>query len=259
MDKTAGEFLAFAETLADAAREILLPAISRDRAISIKADSSYVTETDLAIEARMREMIDDRYPDHGVLGEEHGNRNLDAEYVWVLDPIDGTAPFIAGIPVFGTLIGLARKGRPFLGVIDHPASNDRWIGVAGDHARQNGQLVRTRQCADLGRALMTISNPDFLNAAEYERFVRLKQRVHYTQYGGSCYAYGALASGHTDLAVDSSLDPFDVFACAAVIEGAGGVMTTWSGGPITLDWKGDVIAAGDHGMHQRTLAILTKD
>ena len=259
MDNTASEFLTFAGGLADAAREILLAAMPNDRSVSIKPDASYVTETDLAIETRMREMIDSRYPDHGVLGEEHGSRDLDAEFVWVLDPIDGTAPFVAGISVFGTLIGLARAGRPYLGVIDHPASDDRWTGVSGDHAKQNGRQVRTRHCSGLSQALMTNSNPDFFSAEEFERFARLKSRVHYTQYGGSCYAYGVMASGRTDLAIDSALDTFDVFACAAVIEGAGGVMTTWSGDPITLTWKGDILAAGDPELHRLAIEVLASD
>ena len=201
-------------------------------------------------------MIDNEFPDHGVLGEELGSRNLDAEYVWVLDPIDGTAAFVAGIPVFGTLIGVARRGRPWIGVIDHPATAERWVGVAGERATLNGKPIRTRACSDLAPALMTNSNPDFLQPAQRATFDALRAQVRYTQYGGSCYAYGLLASGRTDLAIDGGLDPVDIFAPIAVIEGAGGVVTDWSGAGITLDWRGLVLAAGDPGLHAQALSVL---
>lgn len=237
--------IGFAEKLADCSRALLLPASRQERAVQVKSDASLVTETDLLIEERMREMIDSAYPHHGVLGEEHGTRNLDAEYVWVLDPIDGTAAFVAGIPVYGTLIGLARNGLPYLGIIDHPATDERWVGISGQMARLNGRDVRVRSCDGVSQAFLTNSNPDFLTEDEGERFNAVKRRALYTQYGGSCYSYAMLATGRTDLAIDSGLDPFDIFAPAAIIEGAGGQVMDWSGAPLTLDWHGQVIAAGD--------------
>ena len=251
------DLTAFAVTLADAARAILVPAAARMPDVAIKPDGSFVTETDKAIEVRLREMIAERFPDHGILGEELGTENVGAEFVWVLDPIDGTVPFVAGIPVYGTLIGLAHEGRPLLGIIDHPVTDDRWIGVAGDGATRNGTAVRTRPCTDLATALMTNSNPDFFSTDEKVRFDRVRARVRYTQYGGSCYSYALLASGRTDLAVDSGLDSFDIVAIAAVIEGAGGIITDWEGCPITLEWQGQVIAAGDPAAHREACALLT--
>lgn len=251
------EFTRFAEELANQSSAILKAAAQTAPAVELKSDKSYVTATDKAIETRLREMIDGRYPDHGVLGEEHGSRDLDAEFVWVLDPIDGTAPFVAGIPVYGTLIGLARNGRPWLGVIDHPASGDRWVGVSGGWASHNGRPVRTRRCASLESALMTNSNPDFFTPQERARFDKLRAQVTYTQYGGSCFAYGVMASGRTDLGADGGLDAFDIFAPAAVIEGAGGVVTDWTGEPIDLDWRGLVLAAGDPDIHTEALGHLS--
>lgn len=248
----------FAERLADESRAILNEVAGVVPDVTIKADESYVTETDKRIEARLREIIDAEHPEHGVLGEEHGARDLDAEFVWVLDPIDGTAPFIAGIPVYGTLIGLARRGRPWLGVIDHPATSDRWVGISGEWATFNGRPVRTRSCAGLEPALMTCSNADFFAPDQLAAFNALRGRVRYTQYGGSCYAYGVLASGRTDLAVDGGLDPFDIFAPAAVIEGAGGKITDWSGQRFTLDWRGLVLAAGDDALHASALELLSR-
>ena len=246
----------FAERLADESRKILNEVVGQVPDVTIKADDSYVTETDRLIEARLREIIDAEHPEHGILGEEHGARDLDADYVWVLDPIDGTAPFIAGIPVYGTLIGLARNGEPWLGVIDHPATSDRWVGVSGQSTMLNGRPVRTRHCAELSSALMTNSNPDFFGATDRQSFESLRTRVRYTQYGGSCFAYGVLASGRTDLAVDGGLDTFDIFAPAAVIEGAGGRITDWSGKRLTLDRRGLVLAAGDPKLHFRALEVL---
>ena len=160
------EFVAFAGELADASRKILLAAASRVPEVGVKPDASLVTETDRAIEARLNEMIGDRYPGHGVIGEELGERDADAEFVWVLDPIDGTAHFVAGLPVYGTLIGLARGGRPLLGIIDHPATDDRWLGVVGEGTRRNGAPQCTRPCASLEAAFATSSNPDFLMPEE---------------------------------------------------------------------------------------------
>jgi len=249
----------FAESLADSSREMILAALEREPEISVKPDASFVTDTDKAVEIRMREMIERAFPDHGILGEEFENINLDAEFVWVLDPIDGTAPFIAGIPVYGTLIGLAWQGKPFVGVMDHPATADRWTGVSGEFARRNGKPVSVRSCAELARAFVTCSSPDFMSADELSRFGKLREHVPYVQYGGSCFAYGTLASGQTDIAVDGGLDPFDVFASAAVIEGAGGFMTDWQGNAIDLGWSGQIIAAGDRRCLDAALGFLEPD
>lgn len=258
-DNDVNELIGFAEKLADCSRALLQPASRRERAVQVKQDASLVTETDLLIEARMREMIDAAYPHHGVLGEEHGTRDLDADFVWVLDPIDGTAAFVAGIPVYGTLIGLARNGHPYLGVIDHPATDERWVGISGQMAMLNGENVRVRPCDGVSRAFLTNSNPDFLSEDEGERFNAVKRRALYTQYGGSCYSYAMLATGRTDLAIDSGLDPFDVFAPAAIIEGAGGLVMDWNGGPLSLDWHGRVIAAGDEKCLAEARKLLCSD
>jgi len=248
--------LAFAEVLAGEARQLVHAANAAPKDIQYKSDGSPVTDLDRRIEKRMRVLIEDRYPEHGIFGEEYDSRNLDAEFVWVLDPIDGTMAFIAGIPVYGTLIGLAHRGRPFLGVIEHPATNERWVGITGQFARHNGEAVRVRGCERLAEAVLTNSNPDFFNPAEFNAFSALKARIRYVQYGGSCYAYAKLASGCTDLAVDACYDPFDVFATIAVIEGAGGVVSDWTGQAIDLNWRGRILAAGSREIHQQALAIL---
>lgn len=253
------ELLEFAERLADASREMLMAVMEQAPDVEIKPDASYVTSTDKAVEKKLREMITEFYPDHGIFGEEFDNINVDAEFVWVLDPIDGTAAFVAGIPVYGTLIGLAWNGKPFVGVIDHPATSDRWTGVAGRFAKHNGKPVSVRSCSSFKTAYTTCSNPDFMTPKEHARFTKLRKQAQYVQYGGSCFAYGTLASGRTDIAIDSGLEPFDVYASAAVIQGAGGYMTDWEGNDITFNMSGTVIASGDQARLTELVDLLRAD
>ena len=239
------EFLSFAETLADTSRAMLMTASHKLPEVTVKADASYVTTTDKAIEKKLREMIISRYPEHGIFGEEFENLNTDAEYVWVLDPIDGTAAFVAGIPVYGTLIALAWKGKPFIGVIDHPMTDDRWTGVNNTCAFHNGKPVRTRSCDTLASAYVTCSNCDFMSPSQLAQFTKVRKQVAYVQYGGSCFAYGVLASGRSDFAIDAGLEAFDIYACAAIIQGAGGVVTSWNGADLSFNMDGTVLASGD--------------
>ncbi len=250
------EFLAFAERLADQSREMLLTASATDPDVEIKPDASYVTSTDKAVEIALRDMIELEYPDHGILGEEFENTNTDAEFVWVLDPIDGTAAFVAGIPVHGSLIALAWNGAPYVGVIEQPMTRDRWVGVAGEMAQFNGKPIRTRACTSIETALTTCSNADFMNAGDRAKFDQVRHRAQYVQYGGSCYSYGVLASGRTDLALDGGFDAFDIYAPAAVITGAGGFVTDWNGNPLSFDMKGNVLAAGDKSRLDEVISIV---
>lgn len=258
IDPFAAELIRFAERLADCSRLLLQQAAVERGRVETKADNSFVTAADRAIEARLRDMIEQAYPDHGVLGEEHGQHNPDAELVWVLDPIDGTAPFVAGIPVYGTLIGLSRRGRPWVGVLDYPATRDRWVGLTGAFARHNGRPVRSRRCADLASALTTCSNPDFFRASEQPMLARVRDTVRYILYGTSSFGFAMLAGGRTDLAVDSGLKPYDVFAPAAVIDGAGGRMTGWDGAPIDLGASGRTLAVGDPALHAEALELVSQ-
>ena len=235
---------------------MLLGAAGSKPAVTLKPDNSMVTETDRAIEAHLRDMIDARFPRHGIVGEEFGSRDVESEHVWILDPIDGTAPFIAGLPVYGTLIGVARAGRPYLGVIDHPATGDRWVGMVGTGTWRNATRQRTRRCRGLDVAFATNSNPDFMDERERARFDRLRARVRYVQYGGSCFAYGLLASGRTDIAIDAGLEACDIFAPAAIIEAAGGTISDWEGAEIDLGWQGRVLAAGERRLHDEVLRTI---
>ena len=158
--------------------------------------------------------------------------------------------------MFGTLIALLRDGVPVVGIIDHLVTNDRWLGLAGQPTTRNGAVVRTRKCPSLARAMMSASNPDFFDAAEKPKFERLRSQTQWRIYGGSCFSYGLLASGRTDIAVDSGLSIHDYAPFVPVIEGAGGVITDWSGAPVTVHTKKQILAAGDPERLGEALKIL---
>lgn len=250
------EHVQFAVRLADAARKVMAAQLAGLPDVEIKPDSSYVTQTDKAIERELRTLICGAYPAHGILGEEYGAERADAEHVWVLDPIDGTAAFVAGLPVFGTLIALMHRGKPVVGVIDHLVTNDRWIGAEGRPSRRNGSVIRTRKCPSLARAMLSASNPDFFQEDERPRFERLRAKTQWRIYGGSCYSYGLLAAGRTDVAIDTGLSIHDYAPYVPIIEGAGGVITDWDGKAITAESGRRILAAGDPERHAEALALI---
>lgn len=254
--KNIEEFLAFAHSLADRARLVMAECLSGPISFETKGDQSPVTVVDQAIERALREMIAQRYPGHGILGEEYDSEKLDAEYVWVIDPIDGTKAFITGIPVFGTLIALTRGGYPIIGIIDHPATDDRWAGAEGQQSTHNGTPISVRDCGSLGEAIVTNSSPEMLDPYESAAFERVKAATKWRVYGGSCYVYGRLAMGRIDVSVDSGLDPFDYCALDAVIRGAGGVITDWAGERLSIRSGHRVLAAGSAKLHEELIKIL---
>ena len=249
-------FIRLATELAELSGEIIRLYFRTPLAVETKADTSPVTAADREVEAAMRERIETAYPDHGILGEEFGPARADAEYVWVLDPIDGTKSFISGKPLFGTLIGLVHEGAPILGVIDHPALNERWIGARGVVSTFNGAPAKVRSCPGLGEAILFATSPYMFEGANADAFDRLCREVKYPLFGTDCYGYGLLASGFADLVVEAKLRPYDYCALVPVVEGAGGVMTDWQGAPLNLASDGRVIAAGDRRTHGECLKVL---
>jgi inositol-phosphate phosphatase/L-galactose 1-phosphate phosphatase/histidinol-phosphatase len=238
--------LALADALADAAGAVVRRYFRQKITVDDKSDLTPVTIADREAEAAMRRLIDERFPTHGIIGEEHGRVRADAEYAWVLDPIDGTKSFISGIPLFGTLIGLTHRGRPVLGVIDQPILRERWLGAAGRATLLNGAPVHTRPCASLAAATLFCTAPDVMfRGSEGDGFARLRGAVKLTRSGADCYAYAQLASGFIDLVVEGGLKPYDYCALVPVIEGAGGVITDWQGRALDLNSDGRVVAAGD--------------
>lgn len=250
------ELTRFAEQLASEARAMLLAGQDARTSAVLKPDRTFVTDLDAAIEARLRSLITQVYPHHGIVGEEEAYRDTDAEWVWILDPIDGTAPFIAGVPVYGTLIALAHRGVPVIGIMDLPVTAERWIGVAGHITTHNGRPVATRPCADLSTAILTASNPDFFTPHEMPALEALKAQTAWRIYGGCCMAYGLLANGRTDIAIDTRLKIYDYAPFKPIIEGAGGVITDWAGRSIDLHSGPRILAAGDPARHREALAII---
>ncbi len=250
------ELAHFAHRLADLAAVVQRRYYRQPVAVDIKADLSPVTIADREAEARMRDLIRRVYPGHGILGEEHGADALDAELVWVLDPIDGTKSFVAGRPLFGTLIALLEAGRPVLGIIDQCILKERWLGMAGRPTTLNGAPVRTRACAGLADAVLMSTSPLLFGRAERKAFDRLTDAVRQPTFGGDCYAYALVATGFVDLVVEAGLKPYDFSAIIPVIEGAGGQLTDWEGGALGLGSDGRVIASGDARTHGAASRLL---
>jgi inositol-phosphate phosphatase/L-galactose 1-phosphate phosphatase/histidinol-phosphatase len=250
------EYLALAHRLADASGAIVRRYFRAGVDVMHKDDKSPVTVADREAEAAIREIVHAAYPEHGVVGEEHPDHRPKADFVWVVDPIDGTKSFITGRPLFGTLIALTLGGAPILGVIDHPALGERWIGARGWPTTMNGREVRARRCGRLAEAALFASSPHMFKGAALQAFERVRRRSRQTVYGSDCYAYALVASGFGDLVVEANMDIYDYLAAVPVLEGAGGVMTDWRGRPLTLDSGDRVIAAGDAAVHRQALALL---
>jgi inositol-phosphate phosphatase/L-galactose 1-phosphate phosphatase/histidinol-phosphatase len=250
------KFLALAAELADAAGATIRPYFRRPLAVEDKADLTPVTAADRAAEQVMRGLIESRFPEHGIVGEELGRVREDAELVWVLDPIDGTKSFISGVPLFGTLIALTRGGHPILGLIDQPISRERWVGAAGRPTTLNGAAIYCRGCPGLASATLFATTPDMFRGPDAAAFARVSGAAKLTRFGADCYAYGLLAAGFVDLVIEASLKPYDFCAMIPIVEGAGGVATDWRGARLSLASDGRVLVAGDRGAHEAALALL---
>lgn len=251
------DHLPFAHRLADAAGEVVRRYYRTDIAVDAKADASPVTAADREAERAMRALINAHHPEHGIAAEEFGVERADAELVWCLDPIDGTRAFVAGRPLFGTLISLTHRGRPVLGIIDVPVLRERWVGAAGQPSTLGDSPVRTRACAGLGAALLSTTSPLlFRSDGERAAFARVQGAAREAIFGGDCYGYGLLAMGYADVIVETGLDDHDFCALVPVVEGAGGVITDWRGEPLRAGSAGDVLACGDARVHDEALRLL---
>jgi len=239
--------LDFAHSLADAAGNAIRPLFRGKWKQERKSDTTFVTEADRAAEAAMRALIEERYPADGIIGEEYGTRNEGAGRQWVLDPIDGTTSFIAGRPIFGTLIALLQDGFPVLGIIDQPIGKERWAGFTGRETTFNGEIVRTAPCREMSDAVLATTTPHQFSDHEADHFMALAKTVAERKiiYGGDCDNYGLVASGHVDLVSEAGLKIHDFAALAPIVEGAGGLMCDWAGEPLHAGSDGNVLAIGD--------------
>jgi len=249
-----------AEAAADVARAVVRPLFRARLGIDLKSDRTPVTIADRTAEQAMRAVLRERFPDHGIIGEEFGRERDEARYRWVLDPIDGTKAFITGRPLFGTLIALLDGGTPILGIIDQSATGERWLGVTGRRTLFTGPLggaVGCRACPALAEAELSCTSPDML-VDDMPSWQQLHAAVRRTTWGGDCYAYGLLALGHIDMVVDATMKLWDWAALVPVIEGAGGRVTDWSGQALRPDSDGRVVAVGDPALLPQAIALLNQ-
>jgi myo-inositol-1(or 4)-monophosphatase len=256
----ADRLVAAAAAAADAAGAVLRPFFRAGLDAELKHDASPVTIADRNAEQAMRAVLAERFPDHGILGEEFGLDRPAARLRWVLDPIDGTRAFITGRPVFGTLIGLLDGDTPILGLIDQPVTGERWLGLAGRRTVFRGPFggkIGTRRCPALDRAELSCTSPEMFGA-DLPRWAHLSAAVRRTSFGGDCYAYGLLALGQIDVIAEADLKVWDWTALAPVIEGAGGRITDWSGGKLSPDGDGRVLAVGDPALLEQAIALLAE-
>jgi inositol-phosphate phosphatase / L-galactose 1-phosphate phosphatase / histidinol-phosphatase len=256
MDYDLTEFRALACRLADAAGAAIKPYFRAQLDIQQKDDASPVTLADQAAERAIRDILHRERPKDGIWGEEFGQHNITAEWVWVLDPIDGTRAFTCGKPVFATLIGLTYQGRSVLGLIDQPILSERWLGDCQNGARFNGEICKTSDCVEFQKARFATTAPEMFNGEDRARIARLTNAAKIMSWGGDAYNYALLASGHIDLVVEKCLKYHDFAALAPLIEAAGGVITDWSGQALSHKSAGDVIAAATPELQQAALAYL---
>ena len=250
------ELANLAGRMAAKAREIVR-ARGRDIGLRYKPDGSPVTDVDMAVEEAWRAMLEAEAPDHGILGEEYGETGLDREYVWVLDPIDGTRQFAGGLLNFGCLIALCHDGRPVVGVVEQPLAGLRWTGVDGRSTALNGAPVSTRPCGPVGQAVASLCDPDCLTDATRAGYAAVRGATSWNLYDGGCIGMAQMASGRIDLAVyGPNVDPFDICPLVPVVEGAGGCITTWSGAAVTLETEGAIFASGSQDLHREVLGLL---
>ncbi|HJN75849.1 MAG TPA: inositol monophosphatase family protein [Myxococcota bacterium] len=250
------EFVELAQRMADVGAALVREGYEVLGEVEGKSDGSPVTAIDREVEMRLREMVAERFPRHGFIGEEFPPENPDAECVWIVDPIDGTRSFIAGLPTFAVLIALRRAGRMVLGVIDQPVLRERWVGLDGHGTTRNGQPCRVAECASLDVAVLQTSGPLAHSRAVFPRMVPVHRAAGALIYEGEAVGFGLLARGRVDLIVDGCLKLHDIAGPLVVMREAGAIVTDWRGRPLGREHDGSLLAAGDPRVHAEALELL---
>jgi len=255
------EIINFANHLADIASEISKKYYRIENGEIAKDDDSPVTKADREIEEKIREAIFKNYQTHGIIGEEYGNYQENSDFVWIIDPIDGTSSFIVGRPIFGNLISLVIRNKVTLGIINQPINSERWIGIEGLGSWFNGTKIKTRNCQNISEAVLSSSSPFFFkdnNKTIFEKICTLTkyQKIGGVVYGGDCYAYGCLASGFVDLIIEPGLKIYDFASHIPIIQNAGGVITDWEGNPLKLESNVRLVASATPKLHEEVLKII---
>lgn len=256
------ELINFANHLTDLSEEIIKKYFRKNFGEQNKDNNTPVTMADKEVEEIIRKKIIEKFPNHGIVGEEFGNFNNSADYQWVIDPIDGTISFIIGKPIFGTLIALTYKNQALLGIINQPITGERWIGIVGEGTFFNGKKISTRKCSDLSSAVLCSTSPAYFKGKNLGIIMNIASKTKYQNqngiiYGGDCYLYGLLALGMIDIIIEHGLNIYDFMALVPVVESSGGIITDWQGRKLELSpktgFKGDVIACGDKNIHQQLI------
>ncbi|WP_274627802.1 histidinol-phosphatase [Arvimicrobium flavum] len=254
--RTSAEFM---RRIAAAAAAETLPRFRQAGAVANKLESGFdpVTEADRQAERAIKEVILSEFPHHGILGEEHGIENPGSDHVWVIDPIDGTRAFISGLPVWGTLVGLTVGGEAVSGMMSQPFTGELFY-ADGEAARYEGpggpRVLSTRKTTKLAEATLFTTTPALFKGPARATYDRLEGMVRLPRYGTDCYAFAMLAAGHADIVTDPGLQPYDIVALIPIIEQAGGVVTTFDGGP--AENGGDILAAATPELHAAAMAAL---
>ncbi len=257
------EIVNFANHLANISEAIAKKYFRIQNGEVAKEDDSPVTIADREIERIIREEIEKKYPSHGIIGEEFPDKNIDADFIWILDPIDGTSSFIIGRPIFGTLIALTHKGKPILGIMNQPISSERWLGVSGQGSWFNGNKIQTRNCTEISNAVMCSSSSFYFQNEDEEILKRISAATKYQKiggiiYGGDCYSYASLASGFVDIVLDPGLKVYDYAALVPIIEMAGGVVSDWNGDDLELKSGVKLLASANRELHQKMLELINE-
>lgn len=255
------EYTDFLDMLADAAAEITLPMFKKpvnvvNKGKKLQLDYDPVTEADKQAEKVIRKLIRQTYPDHNILGEEHGSEhNSKSQYTWVIDPIDGTRAYICGIPTWGTLVALNDGVKPIIGMLDQPYMRERYLGTP-DAAYLNGTPISCRPCTELSQATISTTDPTqfFACDEDLQAFNRVAAKALLVRNGYDCYAYAMVAAGFMDVVIESGLEAYDIQALIPIIEGAGGIVTDWTGGSAAQG--GQVVASATHALHEQILGLL---
>ncbi len=255
---TLEDFIKIANDLADIARSISMKFFRQDFDMVLKESlSPLVTQADLEIEKSLREYLFNKFPNHGILGEEYENQQTQSEYLWVIDPIDGTSAFSCGKPTFSTLIALLQNGVPIIGIIEQAFLRERWLGVTGRRTTFNGENCNVGEVSKSGIVRMNCTTPFMFNETQWLKFIKLKQIGTTTSFGGDGYAYGLLANGYIDIIMEADLKIYDIAPMIPIITNAGGIITDWQGNEILFEtFKGTVLATRNKELHNKALRII---
>ena len=258
MSKIPQQLIKLANKCADASGKIIKKYFRKKIKINLKKDNTPFTKADIEAEKIIRELILKQEPNCGFVGEETGTINMNREYCWVVDPLDGTKSFITGKPTFGTLIGLLKNNKPVLGILNQPILNERWVGIAGVETKYNNKKVRVRKCKSIKGAKMYATSPMMFQERNKKIYKNVRAKIGECLFGADCYSHGLMSLGFVDVILEANLKPWDYIASASIISGAGGKITDWNDNDLNLQSDGRILATGDSNIHKQIIKIIQK-